>query len=375
MAGIIMGLLTVTPQPPYTIKITITGLPAAPATDVIYLAGNFNNWNPQDESFRLQKDATGNFFIEIKEVDAGAYEFKFTRGSWNWSETDDKGNDLPNRKIMIAADTSVQFSIAGWKDGFAQQQKISTASERVSIIDTAFAIPQLNRTRRIWIYLPKGYETSGKQYPVLYMHDGQNLFDKATSFAGEWGIDEAMDSINNACIVVGIDNGGLKRMLEYNPNDTKQYGKGEGRAYLAFIVNNLKPFIDKKYRTLPGRQYTWMAGSSMGGLITFYAGLYYPQVFGGLGIFSPSFWIAPQIQTQVKQLANKAAHGSQKYYFYAGGAEAKNMATDMQAVAAEMKKAAHPRIITVVNPLGNHNEPTWSAAFPAFFNWITRKGN
>ena len=126
------------------------------------------------------------------------------------------------------------------------------------------------------------------------MHDGQNLFDKATSFAGEWGIDEAMDSIKNACIVVGIDNGGLKRMYEYNPNDTKQYGRGEGRAYLAFIVNNLKPFIDKKYRTLPGKQYTWMAGSSMGGLITFYAGLYYPQVFGGLGVFSPSFWIAPQ---------------------------------------------------------------------------------
>jgi predicted alpha/beta superfamily hydrolase len=202
------------------------------------------------------------------------------------------------------------------------------------------------------------------------MHDGQNLFDNATSFAGEWGVDEAMDSIKNACIVVGIDNGGVKRMTEYNPDNTKQYGKGEGKAYLAFIVNNLKPFIDKKYRTLAGKQHTWMAGSSMGGLISFYAGLYYPEVFGGLGIFSPSFWIVPQIKTQLKQLAKKAGHGSQKYYFYAGGAEDKTMAPDMEAVAGELKKAAGPKIITVVNPEGKHNEPTWSAAFPAFYKWI-----
>ena len=375
MAGIIISMLTVTAQAQYTVKITITGLPAAPATDAVYLTGNFNNWNPQDESFRLQKDNNGHFFIEIKEVDAAAYEFKFTRGSWDKGETDSKGGDLPNRQITIGADTLLQLSIAGWKDGFTQKQRPSTASAQVTIIDTAFAIPQLGRSRRIWIYLPKDYASSPrKRYPVLYMQDGQNLFDNATSFAGEWGIDEAMDSIKNACIVVGIDHGGVKRMNEYNPNDTKQFGKGEGKAYLDFIVNNLKPFIDKKYRALADKQHTIMAGSSMGGLISFYAGLYYPGIFGALGVFSPSFFLAPQIHTEIKELAKKTVHGSQKYYFYAGGAEGEEMVPGMKAVANEMKKAAGSQIITVVDPQGKHNEPAWTAAFPAFYRWIAKNG-
>ncbi len=108
----------------------------------------------------------------------------------------------------------------------------------------------------------------------------------------------------------------------------------------------------------------------MGGLISFYAGLYYPEVFGALGIFSPSFWVAPQIKTQVKQLAKRSEHGQQKYYFYVGGAEDSVMLTGMQAIAAEMKKAANPKLITVVNPQGKHNEPTWSSVFPEFYKWI-----
>ena len=231
-------------------------------------------------------------------------------------------------------------------------------------------MPQLGRTRRIWVYLPKDYTASTGKYPVLYMHDGQNLFDNATAFAGEWGIDETMDSIKKPCIVVGIDNGGVKRMNEYNPNNTKQFGRGEGKAYLSFIVNNLKPFIDKKYRTLTESQHTYMAGSSMGGLISFYAGLYYPDTFGALGIFSPSFWVAPRVRTQIKQLARKLSHGSQKYYFYAGGGEDKTMVTNMNAVANEIKKTAGPAITTTVDPQGRHSEASWSKAFPSFYKWI-----
>src|SRR6185436_17362584 len=97
------------------------------------------------------------------------------------------------------------------------------------------------------LYLPKGYKQSKKRYPVLYMHDGQNLFDDSTSFSGEWKVDETLDLLENPCIVVGIDNGGLKRMNEYNPHDTEQFGKGEGHQYLEFIAKTLKPYIDKKY--------------------------------------------------------------------------------------------------------------------------------
>ncbi|MEO6314311.1 MAG: alpha/beta hydrolase-fold protein [Chitinophagaceae bacterium] len=354
----------------HTVKIYIAGLPAFCETDAIYLAGDFNAWNAQDENFRLQKDAGGIFSIAIPMVDTASYAFKFTRGSWRTTETDCEGNYLPNRIINIEADSIFNFTIAGWKDHGSHNRIPSTASPQVHIFDAAFKMPQLGRTRRIWVYLPKGYTGSLKKYPVLYMHDGQNLFDDATAFAGEWGVDETMDALKNACIVVGIDNGGIQRMAEYNPNSTKQFGPGEGRAYLAFVVTTLKPAIDKQYRTRAGRQHTYMAGSSMGGLISLYAGLFYPEVFAVLGIFSPSFWVKPGIMAQVKKLANETHHGTQKYFFYAGGQEAAGMLTDVQAVAAAIQKAANPEMTVLVNPAAKHNEAAWGAAFREFYAWI-----
>lgn len=107
-------------------------------------------------------------------------------------------------------------------------EKNHTASKNVHLLDSAFPVTILNRTRRIWLYLPEGYAASTKRYPVLYMHDGQNLFDEATSFSGEWEVDKTLDALPDACIVVGIDNGGIKRMNEYNPHNTPQFGKGKG---------------------------------------------------------------------------------------------------------------------------------------------------
>jgi predicted alpha/beta superfamily hydrolase len=195
-----------------------------------------------------------------------------------------------------------------------------TVSKNVTVIDTAFFIPQLKRTRRVWIYLPESYNASRlKKYPVLYMHDGQNVFDEATSFAGEWGVDEALDSLTEKtkeCIVVAVDNGGDKRMNEYNPYDHKKFGKGEGDKYVDFLVKTLKPFIDKKYRTLKDRPNTFIAGSSMGGLISLYAVLKYPKIFGGAGVFSPAFWVAPALYNEIKK---KTGAVNAKVYFMAGG--------------------------------------------------------
>lgn len=247
---------------------------------------------------------------------------------------------------------------------------ISTASKNVSVIDHAFFMPQLNRSRRIWLYLPASYQKSKKRFPVLYMHDGQNLFNVNTSFSGEWQVDETLDSTPNACIVVGIDNGGLHRMNEYNPYDTEQFGKGEGLLYLEFIVETLKPYIDKKYRTLRSDKHTIMAGSSMGGLISFYAGILYPQIFGRLGIFSPAFWIAPHLVSYINQSIKPRRHSKQKYYFYGGGAENANMVSDIFQVAELMHSYANPTIKTVVNPAGYHSEDCWKKEFPAFFQWI-----
>src|ERR1044072_7522726 len=116
--------------------------------------------------------------------------------------------------------------------------------------------------------------TKKQPHSFLYMHEGQNVFDDLTSFAGEWGVDETLDSIGNhsrEMIVVAVDHGETKRINEYCPYDMEKYGKGEGDQYVDFLVKTLKPFIDKKYRTIKTKQNTFIAGSSMGGLISMYA--------------------------------------------------------------------------------------------------------
>jgi predicted alpha/beta superfamily hydrolase len=252
--------------------------------------------------------------------------------------------------------------------------QFSTASPQVQIMDSGFPIKSLGRERRIWIYLPADYASSGKRYPVLYMHDAQNLFDAAASFAGEWGVDEELDRMNLPMIVVGIDNGGMKRMNEYNPEDHERFGKGEGRAYLEFLVKELKPYIDRQYRTQKQAKYTGIAGSSMGGLISYYAGIWYPKSFGKIGVFSPSFWIAPNLQKLTAESIHPRRHKHQFYYFYAGVKESKTMVSDMEAMILLLQKAVPSNQITKrVSPIGEHNEAAWRSELPHFLRFYLRK--
>lgn len=202
------------------------------------------------------------------------------------------------------------------------------------------------------------------------MHDGQNLFDNATSYSGEWGIDEYLDSIfslgEKEVIVVGIDNGLSKRMNEYNPYSFRQYGKGEGDKYVDFLVKSLKPFIDRHYRTLRDKKNTYIAGSSMGGLISFYAVLKYPAVFGGAGIFSPAFWTAPAIDSLV---ISKAKNMNARLFFYAGGKEGDSTILDMRKIEKEIKTITASPLHEIIDADAKHNEDAWRKYFPRFYEW------
>lgn len=243
------------------------------------------------------------------------------------------------------------------------------ASNNVYIIDKAFYMPQLKRSRRIWLYLPPDYHASKQHYPVLYMQDGQNLFEDWSAFGEEWGVDETLDEMKATCIVVGIDNGIEKRMNEYTLHNHERYGAGEGAHYLSFLVHTLKPYIDETYRTLPGRAHTFIAGSSLGGLISFYASLHYPDVFGAAGIFSPAFWIAPQILEEIKSGVAENNH-TQRFYFYYGENEGHEMAAHASAVIDLLKTYERYRVKTVVKTDGIHSEAEWRAVFPHFYNWL-----
>jgi len=353
----------------YKLTIRINSLPPNPVTDVVYVAGNFNNWNPKDELCKFKKDSLGKFIISFPNVPANDYEYKFTRGGWETVETTSDGRNIANRVLKLMSDTILNIDIGGWSEGKAQVIA-HTMNSNVQILDTAFHIPQLNRDRRVWIYLPKNYSTSKASYPVLYMHDGQNLFDNATSFAGEWGVDDAIDSAKKQCIVVGIDNGGPVRMNEYNPYDHEKFGAGQGALYVDFLAKTLKPYIDKHYRTKKDASNTIIAGSSMGGLISMYAVMKYPKVFGKAGVFSPAFWAAPALKTDLDKMVKSSTHKNVRIYFYAGEQEGNQMVVDMLYIFEAMRKKTAAKMKVKINAEGRHNEPTWRNEFPAFYNWI-----
>ncbi len=355
----------------FHVEFIVNGQPSSHKSDTIFIAGSFNNWNPYDRKASILPINSGEYSINLQ-ILAGNYEYKFTRGSWGKVETTKDGKGVSNRTLTLTKDTVINISINGWSDDFKTEAIIRkhTASSHVSILDSAFNMPQLNRTRRIWIYLPADYATTKKRFPVLYMHDGQNLFDEATSGFGEWGVDECLDSLfkqgKKECIVIGIDNG-AKRMNEYNPYEFKPYGNGEGDKYVEFLVNTLKPYVDKNFRTLSNKKNTFIAGSSMGGLISLYALMKYPAVFGGAGIFSPAFWTAPKLEDDLNKTAKKI---NTKLFFYAGGKESERMIPDMQKIEADIKAISSSKIYERTDIDAKHNEAAWRKYFPEFYKWM-----
>jgi predicted alpha/beta superfamily hydrolase len=243
----------------------------------------------------------------------------------------------------------------------------STASLQVSTF--TIEAPQLNTTKKIWVYLPKHYENSTKKYSVLYMHDAQNLFDSKTSYVGEWNVDEKLDSINAQLIVIGIEHGNEKRIEELTPFKNEKYGGGNADAYLEFIVKTLKPQIDQKFRTKTKKKNTLIMGSSLGGLVSFYAILKYPQVFGKAGVFSPSFWFSDKIF----DLAENKKKIKSKIYFMCGDNESEDMVADLN----KMEYLLNTKRCYCLNlnekkivKGGQHTEKLWRDGFTRAILWL-----
>lgn len=361
-----------------TIRATVP--PGTPAGATIFVAGSFNGWNPGDSAFALAPTPGGGFAITLPDSLRGRVEFKLTLGAWERVETTATGGGVPNREVTIpatGADT-VTVRVEGWQDG-KPAARASTRRPTVSIVADSFPIPQLGRVRRVWLYLPPDYATSGKRYPVLYMHDGQNVFDDSTSYAGEWGVDETLDSLfalgDPGVIVVAVDHGGAHRLDEYDPwrNANPKLGGGEGGAYVNFLVHDLKPYVDRHYRTLPDREHTGIMGSSMGGLISLYAALEHPEVFGRAGVFSCACWIA---DPAIFDLARRATppRPATRFYFVAGGQETKDgeQVRDQERVVAALRAAGFPAsALRALAPAdGRHAEWFWRRELPAAYEWL-----
>lgn len=336
----------------------------------IYISGDFEAWTGGQEKYKLLQNKK-NYVITLPKR-SGKINFKFTKGSWTTVETGIDGNNIENRTYVFSEKKdTVLIKIASWTSIIPKR---STALKNVSIISEDFKIPQLNRSRRIWIYLPPDHDSLKKSYPVIYMHDAQNLFDEATSYDEEWQVDETLNKLykekNIGLIVVGIENGGSKRMDEYSPwRNDKYNGGGEGDAYLDFIVETLKPYVDKNYKTLFDRQNTAIMGSSLGGLISHYAALKYPEVFGLIGLFSPAFWFS---LNSYEFTFNPDDLENMKMYFMAGDNESPSMIDNLNNMITLMKSKGFTQknIMSKVVSGGEHNEKLWRENFEEAILWL-----
>ncbi|MES2560623.1 MAG: alpha/beta hydrolase-fold protein [Bacteroidota bacterium] len=352
------------------VTLRITSLPTnTPANPYLFAAGTFNNWNPADSAFLFTKVGS-NYELQLPAATGGG-AFKITQGSWETAEGTITGAPVGNRSFTYATNLLINVVVNGWE---GTTTLTSTALANVKIISDSFYIPQLNRTRKVWIYLPNDYTSQpAKRYPVLYMHDAQNVFDVITSYAGEWAVDETLSTKQKAgdkgCIVVAIDHGGSTRIDEYSAYKNLTYGGGQGEAYCEFIVQTLKHYIDSAYRTKPEREYTAIAGSSLGALISFYAAITYPEVFSKAGIFSPSFWFSDSLYTYVE---NKPKNGTLKFYFMSGTTESQDMVPDMESMIDLLKTKGHTDLDLklVTHEDGKHSEWFWNREFGACYDWL-----
>jgi predicted alpha/beta superfamily hydrolase len=238
-----------------------------------------------------------------------------------------------------------------------------------------FASPELGNRRTLRIYLPASYgENPMKRYPVLYMHDGQNLFDAATSaFGTEWQIDETVDravgrGAMEEVIVVGIDNTS-NRIWEYTPCCDATYGGGGAERYERFVIDTVKPFVDRSFRTLPGSATTAIMGSSLGGLVSFLIARRNPGVFGKAGCMSSSFWWNDQALTV--EVERSTAHVPVAFYLDAGTEHDGLAETTRMDAALAADGHVHGRDLDFVTAQGgSHNEASWAARVAVPLAWL-----
>ncbi len=272
----------------HTLNIEVTSNAALGEGEKIYITGNqekLGEWNPSAVPLTENENVWKGTFS----FSAGTHlEFKFTKGSWDAEALNGEARVLPNYQLSLVRDTTVRIVVPFWKDSLLNTTPEITGDYRVH---EHFPVKGLD-ARRVIVWLPPSYASDlSKRYPVLYMHDGQNVFDPHTSTLGyDWRVDEIADSlirreeIEEFICVASYCDGDVRR---YEYSDDPDLGE----KYQDFMCCQLKPWIDSVYRTMPSADYTAVMGSSMGGLISFILAWEYPDVFGKAACMSPAFKI------------------------------------------------------------------------------------
>ncbi len=288
---------------PTTTKVTfVVKAPAStPAGETLWISGDraeLGNWSGQGLALAAAGERTWTATIGLP---VGAtFEYKVTRGDWNRVEKDAHGGEVANRQWTVRTSDTLRIEVATWRDqveapGSAARPHTLTGDVRRH---PAFASRHVT-PRDVLVWLPPGYDVqSARRYPVVYFLDGQNVFDGATSFipGEEWGADEAADRLVRSgrmapCILVAVPNSSA-RIDEYTWVPDPGHGGGKAAAHQRFLLEELKPFVDRTYRTLPDAAHTGVVGSSLGGLAALDLLLEHPEAVSMAGVVSPAVWWA-----------------------------------------------------------------------------------
>ncbi len=244
--------------------------------------------------------------------------------------------------------------------------------------------------RPVQVYLPPGYGDGRERFPVIYLQDGQNLFDPATAFAATWRAERALDRLagrGQPVIAVGIPNSGLRRIHEYAPFLDRRYGGGGGEAYLEWLLGSVQPLIEKQFRVARGRETTAIAGASMGGLISLYAFGRLPERFGLVGGMSPSLFFGDEALT--RWLGERPLPGGRVYLDIGTleGRRNRRRRTPPKSPSGAMRrlrrlrrsfeKAGYRRGVDlewIEEPGGRHDEAAWARRLPGMLDFLFPAG-
>lgn len=337
----------------------------------VYISGNFNNWRTQDKDFLMEKIGNSSYHYKFShDFDYPAeLLYKFTKGDWSEVEIDSHGNRTENRSTL--AHTGIQKEhVERWRKNWLPFKQ--SFLPQVQLISDEFEIPQLNKTRKIWALLPHDYDNSSESYPVMYLQDAQNLFNETAEF-GNWEIDKKLAVMSEykigKIIIIAIEHAEEDRIKEYNVGKTI-LGKGQGKKYIRFVTDTLKPYVDSHFRTKKEREFTGIGGSSMGGLVSIFSGLRNPEVYGKLMIFSPSLWVIQDLKIKHK----KTNAEDTKIYLYAGGDESATMIEHTKKLKEDLIDSEfikdNLKINLSINRQGKHSETYWSDEFPKAIEWL-----
>lgn len=364
----------------HKLKLIVTPPQNYQPSESVHIVGNFNDWLLSGAKATQLQLVEGKLIADLAVTDDELFFTFVKEQDWQHMPASVEGKSLCTYYKKLDKNTTTLFSeIPAWKTDAILQEAQSSATENVRYLKD-FYVPQYDRKADIAIYLPESYKTlKDKKYPVLYMLDGQNIFDAATSYSDEWKVDELLSNLEHSdnfteIIVVAIPNG-FDRSIEYNPwnfvNGDGEVVQGKGAITIDFIKNTLKPHVDKHFRTEP--ENSGLAGSSLGGLMALYAAIEHSDVFKFVASFSPALDIKDATGSNVlfEAIKNKKLTTS-KIYFDIGKIEYGDYSR-IETLFSMLQVAysgnvSHLRLVK--DDQGRHCELDWSKRFPDAIKWL-----